>query len=367
MRIPKMPLKCLPQSIDILINRTHRAAGHVNLSRLIEIADKNLATGLEFLRTIPDPSDALITCDACALGKQKRSPAPKLTTEKIKHPIWNVMHIDSTGLMKHTSIEGHRNGLIAVHTASTDDKGSIIDDGGIGYGILVGLQHKSDTPLALNKIVTIIGPPKRLQSDNASEFIASTANSLYAKYGIAHTTIPPYTPYANEKAERAWGTIKDIARIIMLDAGTPPSAWYLALAYANLIKNKTSLTPKADMTQYKAYHGTKPNFSDMFPFGCLYSVLLTHEQQLAQGIDLSFGPRALTRIYMGQHTINGMTKHIILTSNDAGHIRIATTFNNIKVSPDIYLGRPTTTIPSIEAQNTLSSSTHHSPRNPLLA
>ena len=353
MRIPKMPLKCLPQSIQQLVERTHRAAGHVNLTRLKEIADKNLATGLEFLRTIPDPTDALITCDACALGKQKRNPAPKLTTEKIKHPIWGAMHIDSTGLMKHASIEGHRYGLIAVHAASTDDKGSIIDDGGIGYSILVGLQHKSDTPLALNKIFTIIGPPKRLHSDNASEFISSTANSLYAKYGISHTTIPPYTPYANGKAERAWGTIKGIARTIMLEAGTPPSAWYLALAYANLIKNKTSLTPKADMTQYEAYHGTKPNFADMFPFGCLCYVLLTHEQQLAQGIDHSFGPRALTGIYMGQHVIHGMTKHIILTSNAAGHIHIATTFNNLKVSPDIYPGRPTTTIPIIEAQNTL--------------
>ena len=35
-----------------------------------------------------------------------------------------AMHIDSTDLMKHASIEGHRYGLIAVHAASTDDKGS---------------------------------------------------------------------------------------------------------------------------------------------------------------------------------------------------------------------------------------------------
>ena len=56
---------------------------------------------------------------------------------------------------------------------------------------------------------------------------------------------------------------------------------------------------------------------------------------------------------MGQHYIHGMTKHIILTSNAAGHIHIATTFNNLKVHPDIYPGRPTTTIPIIEAQNTL--------------
>jgi len=357
MRIPKMPLKSLPQSIMTLTDRIHRAVGHVNLTRLKEIADKNLGTGLEFLRAIPDPTDTMTTCDACALGKQKRNPAPKITTEKTKHPKWGAMHIDSTGLMRETSIEGHRYGLVAVHSASTDDKGTIIDDGGIGYSILIGLQHKSDTPLALNKMFTILGPPKRLHSDNASEFISSTAKSLYDKHNIIHTTIPPYTPYANGKAERAWGTLKGIARTMMLEAGTSPTSWYLALDYANLVKNKTSLTPKGTMTQFEAYHGVKPNFTDMFPFGCLSYVLLTHEQQLAQGIDHSFGPRALTGIYMGQHNIHGMTKHIILTSNAAGHIHIATTFNNLKVHPDIYPGRPTTTIPIIEAQNTLHITT----------
>ena len=164
------------------------------------------------------------------------------------------MHIDSTGLMRETSIEGHRYALVAVHSASTDDKGSIIDDGGIGYSILIGLQHKSDTPLALNKMFTILGPPKRLHSNNASEFISSTAKSLYNKHNIIHTTIPPYTPYANGKAERAWGTLKGIARTMMLEAGTSPTSWYLALDYANLVKNKTSLTPKGTMTQFEAYH-----------------------------------------------------------------------------------------------------------------
>ena len=70
------------------------------------------------------------------------------------------MRIDSTGPMKHASIEGHRYGLIAEHAASTNDQGSIIDNGGIVYSILVGLQHKSHTPLVLNTIFTIIGPQK---------------------------------------------------------------------------------------------------------------------------------------------------------------------------------------------------------------
>ena len=80
MRILKMPLKSLPQSILTLTDRIHRAVGHVNLTRLKEIADKNLGTGLEFLRTIPDPTDTMTTCDAYPLGKQKRNPALKLTT-----------------------------------------------------------------------------------------------------------------------------------------------------------------------------------------------------------------------------------------------------------------------------------------------
>ena len=56
---------------------------------------------------------------------------------------------------------------------------------------------------------------------------------------------------------------------------------------------------------------------------------------------------------MGQHTIHCMTKQTIQTSNAAGCIHIAMTFHNIKVHPDIYPGRPTTTIWIIEAQNSL--------------
>jgi hypothetical protein len=42
--------------------------------------------------------------------------------------------------------------------------------------------------------------------------------------------------------------------------------------------------------------------------GVLYNILLTHEQQLAQKVGHSFGPRSLTRIYLDKDTIQGKEK-----------------------------------------------------------
>jgi hypothetical protein len=53
------------------------------------------------------------------------------------------------------------------------------------------------------------------------------------------------------------------------------------------------------------YCKEKPNNLTDYPFGALAFILLTHEQQLAQKIDHSFGPRSLTGIYLGKETING--------------------------------------------------------------
>jgi len=132
--------------------------------------------------------------------------------------------------------------------------------------------------------------------------------------------------------------------------------------------NKKSLTPKGEITQLEAYLGTKPSFAEMNSFKCLswlllqaielsaklldYSLLSTKsninrtQAKTCTGIDRghSFSPQALTEIYMGQHTIHCMTKQIIQTSNAAGYIHITMTFHIIKVHPDIYPGKPTTTI-----------------------
>ena len=358
----KMPrqtisLARLPQSVERTLTRLHMTIGHVSIDRLKEIADNNLGYGLEILRQIPNPTDAMPPCEGCAMAKMKLKPAPPYTVKRLQHPAWGCMGIDTTGQMRYESVEGHRFALIIRHNASRSGKGEILDDGGTGFTIVQGLAHKSDSVLALHKVFSIVKPPARIHSDNASEFTGEVAQSLFNSLGILHTVTPPYTPYANGGAERAIGLIKQLARVHMLTSGVNESAWFLALQYGNLIKNMTSYSPHTKMTQWEAYYGEKPRFDHIFPFGCLAIVKVTKDQQKAQGIDPALGPRGILGLYMGHKEGSvispGVPMHIILTSNKAGQTHIATTFNNLEIIPDIFPGRPALTVPLIQAQHTL--------------
>lgn len=90
------------------------------------------------------------------------------------------MSIDSTGQIRHESIEGHRFALICSHSATLSEKGEVLDDGGTGFTILQGLPHKSDSVLALNKVFSHIKAPHELHSDNAPEFIGEVAQAYMA-------------------------------------------------------------------------------------------------------------------------------------------------------------------------------------------
>ena len=87
----------------------------------------------------------------------------------------------------------------------------------------------------------------------------------------------------------------------------------MAARYATYIANKISMCPSKRHTVWQEYYKEQPNILTDCPFGAaltLASILLTHEQQLAQTIDDSFGPRSLTGIYLGKATIHGKEKHI---------------------------------------------------------
>jgi hypothetical protein len=221
---------------------------------------------------------------------------------------------------------------------------------------LQGLPHKSDSVLALNKVFSHIKAPYELHSDNAPEFIGEVAQALYGSLNIKKSETPEYTPTANVKAVRDIGLIKEFARIHMWSSGVAESAWYLALQYGNILKCMTSYAPNKKITQWEAYFGEKPRFDHLILFGYLTFVLLTKEQQKAQGIDHAFGPRGLAGLYIGiKHgTMHTIPMHIILTSNKSGHIHIATTFNNLVAMPNYFPGKPLLTIPIIEAQQALS-------------
>ena len=180
---------------------------------------------------------------------------------------------------------------------------------------------------------------------------------VYRTHNILHTTTTPYTPYGNGKVENGIGLIKTLTRTMLISSGLTKNHWYMAARYATYIANKISMCPSKAHTVWQEYYKEKPNILTDYPFGALAFILLTHEQQLAQKIDHSFGPRSLTGIYLGKDTINGKEKHVIATSTQSGTTHYTTTFDRLRVCVDIIPLRPKFDIPTSEVQMALLTMT----------
>ena len=345
-------LKALPQSIEITLRRIHSILAHTNLGTIKKLADGNHIIGLEVLRTIPDPQ--IPQCETCALSKMKTPTIPQKKMETLKHRTWTGMSIDTIGPFD-KSVEGHHYGLVARHTQDLDDEGETTN--GSNFLIILGMTTKAEAPNAVLTLINLLGAPRRIHSDNAAEYGSEAMQQIYKMHNIIHTTTTPYTPYANGKVENGIGLIKTLTRTMLISSGLTKNHWYMAARYATYIANKISMCPSKKHTVWQEYYKEKPNILTDYPFGALSFILLTHEQQLAQKIDHSFGPRSLTGIYLGKDTIHGKEKHIIVTSTQNGTTHYTTTFDRLRVCVDIIPLRPKFEISTSEVQTALLTMT----------
>ena len=345
-------LKALPQSIEITLKRIHSILAHTNLGTIKKLADGNHIIGLELLRTLPDP--LIPQCETCALSKMKTPTIPQKKMETLKHRRWTGMSIDTIGPFD-KSVEGHHYGLVARHTQDENEEGEATN--GSNFLIILGMTTKAEAPNAILTLINLVGAPKRIHSDNAAEYSSEAMQQVYRTHNILHTTTTPYTPYGNGKVENGIGLIKTLTRTMLISSGLTKNHWYMAARYATYIANKISMCPSKAHTVWQEYYKEKPNILTDYPFGALAFILLTHEQQLAQKIDHSFGPRSLTGIYLGKDTINGKEKHVIATSTQSGTTHYTTTFDRLRVCVDIIPLRPKFDIPTSEVQTALLTMT----------
>ena len=274
----------MPQSIEITLKRIHSILAHTNLGTIKKLADGNHIIGLELLRTLPDP--LIPQCETCALSKMKTPTIPQKKMETLKHRRWTGMSIDTIGPFD-KSVEGHHYGLVARHTQDENEEGEATN--GSNFLIILGMTTKAEAPNAILTLINLVGAPKRIHSDNAAEYSSEAMQQVYRTHNILHTTTTPYTPYGNGKVENGIGLIKTLTRTMLISSGLTKNHWYMAARYATYIANKISMCPSKAHTVWQEYYKEKPNILTDYPFGALAFILLTHEQQLAQKIDHSFG------------------------------------------------------------------------------
>ena len=103
---------------------------------------------------------------------------------------------------------------------------------------------------------------KCFRSDNGTEFINSDIRNLMLQNNMKHEFIAPYSPHQNGTAERAWRSIFEMTRCLLIDAGLPKSLWCSAANAAAYIRNRC-YNNRTNVTAYVAFTSTKPNLSNM--------------------------------------------------------------------------------------------------------
>ena len=131
------------------------------------------------------------------------------------------------------------------------------------------LKNKNDSVLALEKFLADTAPygsVKCLRTDNGSEFSCKEFESVLLKNRVKHEYSAPYSPHQNGTAERAWRSIFEMTRCLLLDAELPKTLWTYALKTAAYIRNRC-FNNRTRLTPYEAFTSKKPDLSHMYTFG----------------------------------------------------------------------------------------------------
>ncbi len=252
------------------LHEWHKILGHCNYGDVQKL--QNVVEGMN-ISTYDE-----IECKVCTEGKmcqfRNRSPDERATA-----PL-DFVHCDLAGPIDPVARDGFKYTL------------SFVDDYS-GTIMIYFLKCKSDAPEALQQFLADTAPfgrVKRIRSDNGTEFTSQKFKSILRENRIRHETSAPYSPHQNGTVERAWLSLFNMARCLLLEAKLPKSMWTYAVMAAAYIRNRC-FNVRLGKTPYEAFTGSKPNLSNMHVFG---SVCYAYVQN-AKKLD----PRSKQGIFVG--------------------------------------------------------------------
>ena len=244
----------------------HKQLGHVNYESIIRMAEQGLASGMPTnLSTIPP------ICEHCILGKQTRTPVPKVREGGRAKWILEKVFSDITGP---EDVQTPHGGLYTLN---------FIDDFSQKTWVYV-LKHKDDAITHFKEWKALVEwetdlTVKIFRTDNGGEYTSREFEKYLKERGIAHQTTAPYSSAQNGKAERLHRTLFNRARAIMSQTKLPPKLWGECIQTAAYLKDRTPTRTLKDMTPYEAYYGSKPDVSHLREIGCKAFILTQSERR----------------------------------------------------------------------------------------
>lgn len=258
-------LDCKPVSMELAsivskehndLDLWHQRLGHINGSKLKEIARKGILKDLK----IPLTAE-LSFCEGCVEGKMFRKPFKSLGEIRSTRRL-ELVHSDVCGPMQTESIGGKRYFVTFI-----DDYSRCCSIYFLKYKSEVLEKFKEFAAITTNQSGQRI---RTLRTDNGGEYVSEEFTTYLKLKGIHHQLTSPHSPQQNGVAERMNRTLIESARSMIAHAKLPNKYWAEAVATAAYIRNRTPTTAiKENVTPYEKWYERKPNVDNFKVFGCI--------------------------------------------------------------------------------------------------
>ena len=227
----------------------HHIFGHRNMRDVLEL--ENEVEGMKISKRDFD-------CNTCTMGKMPEF-RNRLSDERASK-VLELVYCDLAGPISPVARDGFHYAISFV-----DDYSSI--------NMIYFLKSKSDVVHAAERFIadsSSYGTIKRFWTDNGTEFTSAEFKSLLIKRSIKHEKSAPYSPHQNGRptVERAWRSIFDLARCLMLELNLPKTFRTYAVMTSVYIQNRC-FNQRLGKMPYEAFTGRKPNISNMHVFGTI--------------------------------------------------------------------------------------------------
>ena len=231
----------------------HKCYGHLGVSSLRKLANKNLVDGFDF-----NLSQELIFCEACPPGKQHRS---KFTpSNRRADEVLGLVHSDVCGKMNEKSLGDAEYFLTFIANKTR-------------YVWVYCLQRKDQAFKKFCEWKAMVERStgqklKAIRTDNGGEFTSSEFEAHLQSEGVKHEFTIPKNPEQNGVAERMNRTLVETVRSLLFYANLSHKFWGEALSTAAYLHNRSPTKAVKGMTPYEAWTGEKPKVDHLRIFGC---------------------------------------------------------------------------------------------------
>jgi hypothetical protein len=245
----------------------HRRLGHCSTETIIDMARRGAIEGMAI-----DLSSSPPKCNACILGKQTRSPVPKVREgEKASRPLERVF-VDLCGPMPCPSRSGRLYSMNVIEDFSS-------------YVWSLPLRNKAEAATVLQHWHRAVENQsgnrlKILVTDNG-ELVSKVMEAWCSRFGIDHQLTAPYTSAQNGRAERLHRTILNKARAMRLSCNAPLSLWDEFCATSAYLTNLTPTSSLQLRTPFELWFGRKPSLNHLRKIGCrAFALIQTQNPKL---------------------------------------------------------------------------------------